>query len=40
MGSGRIVFLNGTSSSGKSSIATELLQVLDGSWFHMPVDAF
>ncbi|WP_093851876.1 chloramphenicol phosphotransferase CPT family protein [Streptomyces pini] len=40
MDSGRIVFLNGTSSSGKSSIATELLRILDGSWFHMPVDAF
>ncbi|MFD5778673.1 chloramphenicol phosphotransferase CPT family protein [Streptomyces sp. NPDC126933] len=38
--SGRIIFLNGTSSSGKSSIAKELLQVLDGPYFHMPVDAF
>ncbi|WP_175409519.1 chloramphenicol phosphotransferase CPT family protein [Streptomyces sp. TRM64462] len=37
---GRIVFLNGTSSSGKSSIAAELLRILDGAWFHMPVDAF
>ncbi|MFF4602894.1 chloramphenicol phosphotransferase CPT family protein [Streptomyces sp. NPDC001339] len=37
---GRIVFLNGTSSSGKSSIARELLQVLDAPYFHMPVDAF
>ncbi|WP_328884895.1 chloramphenicol phosphotransferase CPT family protein [Streptomyces sp. NBC_00316] len=37
---GRIIFLNGTSSSGKSSIAGELLQVLDGPCFHMPVDAF
>jgi chloramphenicol 3-O phosphotransferase len=36
---GRIIFLNGTSSSGKSSIADALLQVLDGPWFHMPVDA-
>ncbi|MFB7655970.1 MULTISPECIES: chloramphenicol phosphotransferase CPT family protein [unclassified Streptomyces] len=38
---GRIIFLNGTSSSGKSSIAKELLQVLNGGpYFHMPVDAF
>ena len=36
---GRIIFLNGTSSSGKSSIAEALLQVLDEPWFHMPVDA-
>ncbi|MFF7680175.1 chloramphenicol phosphotransferase CPT family protein [Actinacidiphila glaucinigra] len=37
---GQIIFLNGTSSSGKSSIARELLQILDESFFHMPVDAF
>jgi chloramphenicol 3-O phosphotransferase len=37
---GLIIFLNGTSSSGKSSIARELLQILDESYFHMPVDAF
>ena len=38
---GRIVFLNGTSSSGKSSIARELLDVLDdGVFFHLAVDAF
>ncbi len=36
---GRIIFLNGTSSSGKSSIAEALLQVLDQPWFHMSVDA-
>ncbi|MGW8066209.1 chloramphenicol phosphotransferase CPT family protein [Streptomyces ziwulingensis] len=39
--SGRIIFLNGTSSSGKSSIAQALLQILDGDpCFHLPVDAF
>ncbi|WP_432072809.1 chloramphenicol phosphotransferase CPT family protein [Streptomyces wuyuanensis] len=38
--SGLIVFLNGTSSSGKSSIARELLRILDEPWFHLPVDAF
>jgi chloramphenicol 3-O phosphotransferase len=41
MTSGRIIFLNGTSSSGKSSIARELLTVLDdGVFFHMAVDGF
>ncbi|QZZ32426.1 MULTISPECIES: chloramphenicol phosphotransferase CPT family protein [unclassified Streptomyces] len=35
---GLIIFLNGTSSSGKSSIAKELLTVLDDTYFHMPVD--
>ncbi|MFG2757080.1 chloramphenicol phosphotransferase CPT family protein [Streptomyces wuyuanensis] len=38
--SGLIVFLNGTSSSGKSGIARELLRILDEPWFHLPVDAF
>jgi chloramphenicol 3-O phosphotransferase len=37
---GLVIFLNGTSSSGKSSIATELLSMFDEPWFHMPVDAF
>jgi len=37
---GRIVFLNGTSSSGKSSIATELLTMLDPPHFHLSADAF
>lgn len=35
-----IIFLNGTSSSGKSSIASELLKVLDTPFFHLAVDAF
>ncbi|MFE0101846.1 AAA family ATPase [Streptomyces sp. NPDC059009] len=40
-GRGRIIFLNGTSSSGKSSIARELLEVLDdGVFFHLSVDGF
>jgi len=37
---GRIVLLNGASSSGKSSVAHVLLEVFDEPWFHMPVDAF
>jgi chloramphenicol 3-O-phosphotransferase len=37
---GRMILLNGTSSSGKSSIAVELLNILDGAWFHLGVDGF
>lgn len=37
---GTVVLLNGTSSSGKTSIARALLDRLEGTWFHMPVDAF
>jgi len=37
---GRIIFLNGTSSSGKSSIASELLSVLETPYFSMAVDTF
>ncbi|GAA4816082.1 chloramphenicol phosphotransferase CPT family protein [Streptomyces ziwulingensis] len=37
---GLVIFLNGTSSSGKSSIAAELLLLLDEPFFHLPVDAF
>ncbi|MFD7102407.1 chloramphenicol phosphotransferase CPT family protein [Streptomyces celluloflavus] len=37
---GLIIFLNGTSSSGKSSIAEALLRTLDEPCFHLPVDAF
>ncbi|GAB2802732.1 chloramphenicol phosphotransferase [Streptomyces chlorus] len=41
MAAGRVIFLNGTSSSGKSSIARELLGVLDdGVFFHLAVDSF
>ncbi len=38
--SGQVIFLNGTSSSGKSSLATELLRTLDSPYFHLSVDAF
>ncbi len=37
---GLVVFLNGTSSSGKSSIAAELLKLLDEPYYYMPVDTF
>jgi chloramphenicol 3-O phosphotransferase len=36
---GQIIFLNGTSSSGKTSIAEDLLRVLDRPYFHLAVDA-
>lgn len=35
---GRVILLNGTSSSGKTTIAQELLTILDEAWFHMAVD--
>ncbi|MFK4087109.1 chloramphenicol phosphotransferase CPT family protein [Kribbella sp. NPDC020789] len=37
---GRVIVLNGTSSSGKSSIAKELLDVLEDVWYHVPIDRF
>ncbi|HEX8346354.1 MAG TPA: AAA family ATPase [Actinoplanes sp.] len=36
---GRIILLNGASSSGKSSIGRALLPLLPEPWFFMPVDA-
>ncbi|MGW7532933.1 chloramphenicol phosphotransferase CPT family protein [Amycolatopsis sp. NPDC054798] len=36
--SGHVVFLNGTSSSGKSSIAAELLDLVPGPYFSVPRD--
>ncbi len=40
MSTGRIVLLNGASSSGKTCIARQLLMLLDPPHFHMAVDAF
>jgi chloramphenicol 3-O phosphotransferase len=37
---GQVIFLNGSSSSGKSSIAQELLEVMEGPYFHLAVDTF
>ncbi|MFD1660276.1 chloramphenicol phosphotransferase CPT family protein [Streptomyces caeni] len=37
---GPVVFLNGTSSAGKRSIAARSLRIVDEPWLHMPVDAF
>lgn len=36
---GRVILLNGASSSGKSSIGRELQRVLPGAWFLFPVDS-
>jgi chloramphenicol 3-O phosphotransferase len=36
---GQIIFVNGTSSSGKTSVAQQLLVVLDTPYFYMAVDA-
>lgn len=40
MKSGIIVFLNGTSSSGKTSISTELLKQNEISFYHLSIDEF
>jgi len=39
-GQGRVIFLNGTTSSGKSTIASQLIETLDPPHFHMSVDMF
>ncbi len=39
-GAGQVILLNGASSSGKSSIARQLLIDLDRPFFHMSVDMF
>lgn len=40
MNSGKIIYLNGVSSSGKSSIAIELQKRLSEDFFHMQLDDF
>ena len=37
---GKVIFLNGTSSSGKSTIAKELQRVLPDPYLHVSIDAF
>ena len=37
---GKIIFLNGTSSSGKSSLARELQRRLPEPFLHLQLDAF
>jgi len=36
---GRVILLNGASSSGKTSLAKALLPLLSEPWFRVPVDA-
>jgi chloramphenicol 3-O phosphotransferase len=36
---GRVILLNGASSSGKSEIGRALQRLLPDPWFHFPVDA-
>ncbi len=40
MATGNIIFLNGTSSSGKTSIAEALQQIVDEPYLHCSVDGF
>ncbi|CAM4492414.1 chloramphenicol phosphotransferase CPT family protein [Paenibacillus tarimensis] len=40
MSPGTVIFLNGTSSSGKSSISLELQRILDEPYLHLSVDKF
>lgn len=40
MSAGRIILLNGTSSSGKTTIARALLDVLPTPYYHLSVDVF
>jgi chloramphenicol 3-O phosphotransferase len=40
MTSGRIILLNGTSSSGKSSVARALQEVLSEPYLHLGIDTF
>ena len=40
MAKGNVIFLNGTSSSGKSSIARDLQRILDEPYLHFCIDTF
>lgn len=40
MGNGKIIFLNGTSSAGKSSLATKIQEVLEDKFYHVQLDTF
>ncbi|MCB2288928.1 chloramphenicol phosphotransferase CPT family protein [Clostridium sp. CS001] len=40
MKKGKIIFLNGTSSSGKSSLATKIQEVSQEKFFHVQIDTF
>ena len=40
MGKGEVVFLNGTSSSGKTSLATKIQEVSEERFYHVQIDTF
>ncbi|MGH4123868.1 MAG: chloramphenicol phosphotransferase CPT family protein [Clostridium sp.] len=40
MGKGKVIFLNGTSSSGKSSLAIKIQEVSKDKFFHVQLDTF
>lgn len=40
MKQGRIIFLNGTSSSGKTTLAHQLQEILPQAWLHIALDQF
>ena len=40
MGAGKVIFLNGSSSAGKTTLAIMLQQLLDEPWQHMALDQF
>ena len=40
MGKGKVIFLNGTSSSGKTSLATKIQEVSEERFYHVQIDTF
>jgi chloramphenicol 3-O-phosphotransferase len=40
MGKGKIIFLNGTSSSGKSSLAVKIQEISEEKFYHVKIDTF
>jgi chloramphenicol 3-O phosphotransferase len=40
MGNGKVIFLNGTSSSGKTSLATKIQEVSEEKFYHVQIDTF
>jgi chloramphenicol 3-O phosphotransferase len=40
MGKGKIIFLNGTSSSGKSSLAIKIQEISEEKFYHVQIDTF
>lgn len=40
MGQGKLIFLNGTSSSGKSSLAIKIQEISEEKFYHVQIDTF